>query len=64
LWNRLSEVASQAGLPLFFPPLEYCTDNSIMIAYAALERLNAKMPFPDGLELDTKPVWSLEDMNH
>jgi N6-L-threonylcarbamoyladenine synthase len=36
----LAAAASQKGIEVLFPPLEYCTDNAAMIGCAAAEHLN------------------------
>jgi N6-L-threonylcarbamoyladenine synthase len=36
----LAAAASQKGIQVLFPPLEYCTDNAAMIGCAAAEHLN------------------------
>lgn len=38
---RLTEAAREAGLDVFYPALEFCTDNGAMIAFAGAMRLQA-----------------------
>lgn len=45
---------------VFYPRLEFCTDNGAMIAYAGLQRLKAG-EF-EGLSTKAKPRWSLEEL--
>ncbi|GLC36767.1 putative tRNA N6-adenosine threonylcarbamoyltransferase [Pleodorina starrii] len=35
----LSEVAAEFGLPCVYPPVRYCTDNGLMVAWTGVERL-------------------------
>ncbi|KAG2422119.1 hypothetical protein HXX76_016266 [Chlamydomonas incerta] len=35
----LSEVAAEFGLPCVYPPIKYCTDNGLMVAWTGVERL-------------------------
>lgn len=42
LRERLQQAAVTHGFSLFYPPLEFCTDNGAMIAYAGAQRLAAK----------------------
>ncbi len=56
----LDETARKEGAELFFPALEYCTDNGAMIAYAGAQRLAAGQR--DEGVFDVKPRWSLEEL--
>ncbi|GLI67710.1 hypothetical protein VaNZ11_011978 [Volvox africanus] len=35
----LSDVAEEFGLPCVYPPVRYCTDNGLMVAWTGVERL-------------------------
>ncbi len=54
----LEGVAKAAGLPFLAPPLQLCTDNAAMIAWAGIERLRAG--HRDGMELAARPRWPLD----
>ena len=41
LRERLSKAAAARGAEMFYPPLEFCTDNGAMIAFAGAMRLGA-----------------------
>jgi len=60
LRQTLGEMASSRGWALHFPPLEYCTDNGAMIAYAGARRLLAGQR--DEGVYDVLPRWSLEEL--
>lgn len=61
---RIETIASKAGLSTHFPPIKYCSDNALMISWAGLERLNARIPIHRHVwDLDFKSTWSLEDLN-
>jgi len=45
---------------VFYPRLEFCTDNGAMIAYAGLQRLKAGET--EGLSTQARPRWSLEEL--
>ncbi len=60
LRRELAVMADQIGAELFFPELEYCTDNGAMIAYAGTLRLEAGQH--DENVYDVLPRWSLEDL--
>lgn len=55
------KVASQ-GIELFFPRVEFCTDNGAMIAYAGHCRLMAGQ-CDESLEIKVWPRWSLDEMS-
>jgi N6-L-threonylcarbamoyladenine synthase len=54
---RLTAVAAQHNKPFIAPPLRLCTDNAVMVAWAALERLNAGLS--DNLAAPCRPRWPL-----
>ncbi len=63
LRSHLTTAAAQHNLQVFFPPLEYCTDNAAMIACAACDHLErghlsslelgvrSRLPLTDVMEL-------------
>jgi N6-L-threonylcarbamoyladenine synthase len=55
---RLLPIAHAANLPLIAPPLRLCTDNAVMVAWAAIERLNAGLT--STLAAPCRPRWPLE----
>ncbi|WP_447920018.1 tRNA (adenosine(37)-N6)-threonylcarbamoyltransferase complex transferase subunit TsaD [Achromobacter aegrifaciens] len=67
--NQLLRAKLDAALkPLkaraYFPPLELCTDNGAMIAFAAAERVKAGLVTldPDAHSFTVKPRWDLADI--
>jgi N6-L-threonylcarbamoyladenine synthase len=65
LRSKLTHEATRIGAKVFFPPLEFCTDNGAMIAFAASLRIKAD---PGLLSQRTsgfsvRPRWNLEMMN-
>jgi len=56
--RALQRVASENGLPLVAPPIELCTDNGAMIAWAGIERL--RLGLIDGLDFAPRARWALE----
>lgn len=63
---RLEAVAQQRGLRFAAPPLKLCTDNAVMVGWAALEtwRENAERGLPplNNTTLRPRPRWPLEEM--
>ncbi len=57
---RLAEVAAEAGLALVAPPSRFCTDNAVMVAWAAIERLRAGLVEPDELAASCRPRFPLD----
>lgn len=56
--TRLGILTSQHNLSFVAPPLELCTDNGVMVAWAGLERL--QLGLKDGLDFASKPRWPLD----
>ena len=61
LRGALAAVAVRSGVPLLAPPLRFCTDNAVMIAWAACERLHAGLA-RDGIDHRPLPRWPLENL--
>ncbi len=63
LRTRLSQQAESVGARVFYPQLEFCTDNGAMIAYAGALRLEAEKSPARGNDEDgfsIKARWELE----
>ena len=60
LREQLQAMASSCGAQLFYPRLEFCTDNGAMIAYAGLLRLQAGQSAEP--EITVRPRWDLTSL--
>ena len=60
LRERLAVAAREAGGEVFYPRLEFCTDNGAMIAYAGMLRLAAGESAPAAIEARAR--WDLETL--
>lgn len=60
LRSRLKQLCSTLGAGVFYPRLEFCTDNGAMIAMAGMIRLQAGQQ--QGLAIEAKARWSLQDL--
>jgi N6-L-threonylcarbamoyladenine synthase len=62
--RRLREVLAQKaaaeGFEVFYPPMDLCTDNGAMIAYAGAQRLVAGVSSSRGFSV--RPRWELEEL--
>jgi N6-L-threonylcarbamoyladenine synthase len=56
----LQELATEAGTALVAPPLELCTDNGAIIAWAGAERL--ALGLTDPLDVAPRARWPLDDI--
>ncbi|ODU06210.1 MAG: tRNA (adenosine(37)-N6)-threonylcarbamoyltransferase complex transferase subunit TsaD [Thiobacillus sp. SCN 63-1177] len=62
LRERLTREAAMRGINVFYPRLEFCTDNGAMIAYAGAQRLATHMKTSD-LTFAVKPRWELATLD-
>lgn len=60
LRQELETVLAKSGGQVFYPRLEFCTDNGAMIAYAGLQRLKAGQT--ESLSAKAKPRWPLDSL--
>jgi N6-L-threonylcarbamoyladenine synthase len=60
LRERLTREAAARGIDVFYPRLEFCTDNGAMIAYAGAQRLVHVQP---DLTFAVKPRWELATLD-
>jgi len=56
--NALKDLAYSHTLEFVAPPLELCSDNGAMIAWAGIERLKKNMA--DALDVPARPRWPLD----
>ncbi len=61
LRDELDAMGRKAGVEVFYPRQEFCTDNGAMIALAGHLRL-IKGQVSTGNEITIQPRWSLEDL--
>jgi len=60
LRQRLNKLASDLQAQVYYPRLEFCTDNGAMIAYAGCLRLQAGEYV--STEIQARPRWKLEEL--
>lgn len=60
LRHRLEEMVKKENAHVYYPRLEFCTDNGAMIAFAGCQRLIAGQH--ENLEFSAKPRWDLESL--
>ena len=56
--DALSRAADAHGYRMVAPPVRLCSDNAVMVAWAAIERL--RLGWRDGLDFAARPRWPLE----
>lgn len=61
LRERLRELAAAQGGQVYYPRLEFCTDNGAMIAYAGWCRLAAGQR--EDAAIDVRPRWPLDQLS-
>ncbi len=60
LREKLTAKAVKRGVEVFYPKLEFCTDNGAMIAFAAAQRLKQGAAAVDGFTV--RPRWDLDEL--
>lgn len=60
LRTRLAQIAADRGARIYYPRLEFCTDNGAMIAYAGYLRLCAGQRA--GLAFTARPRWRITEL--
>lgn len=58
---RLMEETARLAAQVYFPPLDLCTDNGAMIAYAGAQRMLHGVTGPASFSV--KPRWDLQEIN-
>jgi N6-L-threonylcarbamoyladenine synthase len=56
----LLAACDKAGFRFAAPPLKYCTDNAVMVAWTGLERL--RLGLVDGMAFAPRPRWPLDEV--
>ena len=63
LRSRLSESIGMRGGKVFYPDLEFCTDNGAMIAFSGALRIEQQQG-NRGYRFDVKPRWNLDELGY
>ena len=63
LRERLTEGGARDGVTVFYPRLEFCTDNGAMIAFAGAQRLASQPARAQDLDFAVKPRWALASLD-
>ncbi len=61
LRRELAAMAKKEGGELFYPRVEFCTDNGAMIAYAGCLRLMAGQT--EELKINVRARWPMEELS-
>ena len=59
---RVDQLQQSNGISVFYPRLEFCTDNGAMIALAGSKRLQRGAE--EELSVSVKPRWPMEELAH
>lgn len=58
--GELEKITNKYGLAFCAPPIKFCTDNGVMIAWAGLERFQASLV--NDLDFRPRPRWPLDEL--
>jgi N6-L-threonylcarbamoyladenine synthase len=61
LRERMAAAAAREGAQVFYPRIEFCTDNAAMIAVAGLARLKAG--YHESPAIRARATWPLSELN-
>ena len=61
LRQHLNDEASRRGFQVYYPPLDLCTDNGAMIAYAGSQRMRGALP--NAGQFSIRPRWDLAELS-
>ena len=59
LRGKLKELSNNYNLEFAAPPIRFCTDNGVMVAWAGLERF--RQGLVDSLDFKPRPRWPLDE---
>jgi N6-L-threonylcarbamoyladenine synthase len=62
LRRQLDSLAKKAGISVFYPELEFCTDNGAMIAQAGALRFQAGLSIKPAGAFAVRPRWPLAEL--
>ena len=63
LRKNLNEAAKNNGFRVFYPALEFCTDNAAMIAYAGYQRFSKNKHYRIKKTFSVRPRWKLQTIS-
>jgi N6-L-threonylcarbamoyladenine synthase len=59
----LEMLCAKAGFTFVAPPMELCTDNAAMIAWAGVERIRAGLGGGDAMAFAPRSRWPLDEVS-
>ncbi len=64
LRQRINSIAEKTGVNIYYPELDFCTDNAAMIAYVGYERIKRHPDYYTNSGFSVRPRWPITSLEY